>query len=216
MLLLWSWEDQNPRNLFPCDWLLWCPQREGEEKGEKRENMSRERQLNMTKPVPGDPLFSSPDPHEPLLFSPSLLIPCSPFLPPTSSWPLQVHFSPLMQMALRSLHIYDLLPPLLNMRLRTEGLECCQSHWISEYQWSDNLSVRVSEEQTLERKHSWGGFGLQTLCVALRAIKMKRVWLMCVDVISAQAAWMMVSSISSAVIVLNAEGRNVFMVSPLI
>lgn len=54
--------------------------------------------------------------------------------------------------------------PLLNMRLRTGVLECCQSHWISEYQWSDNLSVRVSEEQTLECEHSQGGFGLQMLC----------------------------------------------------
>lgn len=51
-----------------------------------------------------------------------------------------------MQIALCPLHIYDPLPLLLNMRLRTEGLECCQSHWISEYQWADNLLVRVSEE----------------------------------------------------------------------
>lgn len=120
--------------------------------------MSQERQLNMIKPVPGEPLFSSPVPHQPPLSSPSPLIPCcSPFLLPACSWPLQVHFSPLMQIALCSLHIYDLLPPLLNMRLRTGSLECCQSHWISDYQWSDNLSVRVSEEQTLEHKHSRGG-----------------------------------------------------------
>lgn len=141
MPLLLSREDQTLSNLFPCDWLLCCSQRG---RGGEGDNMSQERQFNMTKPVPGDPLFSSPDPHEPLLFLPSLLIPCSPFLLSTSSWPLQVHFSPLMQIALCPLHIYDLLPPLLNMRLRTEGLECCQSHWISEYQWSHNLSVRVS------------------------------------------------------------------------
>lgn len=74
----------NPHDLFPCDWLLCCPQRAGEE--EERENMSQERQFNMTKPVPGEPLFSSPDPHEPLLFSPSPLIPLFPLLtfPPGS------------------------------------------------------------------------------------------------------------------------------------
>lgn len=74
----------NPRNLFPCDWLLCCPQRR---RGGERENMSRERQFNMTKPVPGDPLFSSPDPHEPLLFLPSLLIPCSPLFSPPPPGP---------------------------------------------------------------------------------------------------------------------------------
>lgn len=31
------------------------------------------------------------------------------------------------------------------------------------YQWSDNLSARVSEEQTLKHEHSWGGCGLQRL-----------------------------------------------------
>lgn len=90
----------NPRNLFPCDWLLCCPQRGRAGEEGKGENMSRERQFNMTKPVPGDPNFSSPDPHEPLLFLPSLLIPC---FPPFTFWPLQVHFSPLMQIALCSL-----------------------------------------------------------------------------------------------------------------
>lgn len=44
--------------------------------------------------------------------------------------------------------------PLLNMRLRTWWGGACQSHWISEYQWSDNLSVRVSEEQTLDYEYS--------------------------------------------------------------
>lgn len=116
----------NPRNLFPCDWLLCCPQRG---RGE-RENMSRESRFNMTKPVPSDPLFSTPDPDEPLL-SPFPLDPLSPPFFISTSWPLKVHFSPLMQIAL---HIYDLLLPLLNMRLRMEGLECYQSRWISEYQ----------------------------------------------------------------------------------
>lgn len=80
----------NPRNLFPCDRLLCCPQREWEEKEKKGENMSQERQFNMTKPVPGDPLFSSPDPYEPLLFPPLSWSLVPPFLfPPPPSGPLE-------------------------------------------------------------------------------------------------------------------------------
>lgn len=80
----------NPRNLFPCDWQLCSPQREG-----RRKNTSQERQFNMTKPVPGDPLFSSQDPHEALFaFSPLSWSLVPPFLFSTSSCPLQVHFRP--------------------------------------------------------------------------------------------------------------------------
>lgn len=66
----------DPCNLFPCDWLLYSPERG---RGE-RENMGWEKRFNMTKPVPGDPLFS-PDPRDPLLFffSPPSLDPCPPF-----------------------------------------------------------------------------------------------------------------------------------------
>lgn len=50
----------NPRNLFPYDWLLCYPQRGRGKGGGERENMGWERRFNMTKPVPGDPVFSPP------------------------------------------------------------------------------------------------------------------------------------------------------------
>lgn len=139
----------NLSNLFACD-----VRREKEKRG----STSGEKHFNMTKPAPGDPPLLFPD-HEP-----SPLIPCSSFSFATSSLPLLVHFSPLMQIALCSPHIYDPLPPSVKYALKKRGaLECCQSHWISLYQWSDNLSARGSEEQTLEHEHSRGGFGLQRL-----------------------------------------------------
>lgn len=86
----------DPCNLFPCDWLLCRPQRGEEEEEEEKGRTWAERQFNMTKPV--SPLCRSS--WSSSLF-PHSLDPRSPFM--SSSWPLQVHFSPLMQI--------DLPPP---------------------------------------------------------------------------------------------------------
>lgn len=116
-ILLWSWEDRTLVIYSPV--IDYCVLQRGG--GGERENMGWERRFNMTKPVPGDPLFS-PDPHDPLLFFfPPLLILVPPFLS-TSSRPLQVHFSPLMQIALFSLLYLRPASPTVEYALKNGGL----------------------------------------------------------------------------------------------
>lgn len=58
----------------------------------------------------------------------SPLIPCSSFSLATSSLPLLVHFSPLMQIALCSPYIYDLRPPSVKYALENRGRLKAASH----------------------------------------------------------------------------------------
>lgn len=79
-------------------------------------------------------------------------------------------------------------------------------------------SLLVSEVQTLEHKHSWRPFGLQTpreaVCVALGPIRMNCVWVMCVCVCGCISVrvW---NKFPSLWLFLTAEGRNVVTISAL-
>lgn len=166
----------NLSNLFACD-----VRREKENRG----NTSGEKHFNMTKPAPGDP---------PLLFpvhEPSPLIPCSSFSLATSSLPLLVHFSPLMQIALCSPHIYDLLPPSVKYALKKRrrlnaashiGLACINGQITS---LLEGVKSKHSSMSIHEGALAFKG------CVALSSIKLNGDWLMCNSVISAEADLMM-------------------------
>lgn len=208
MLLRWSCADQT---LVIYSFVM------STERREKRGIMSGEKHFNMTKPAPGDPRFSSQIPdHEQIPFllcwSPVLPFP----LPPPPS-PHLVHFSPLMQIALLlPSHIYDLLPPSVKYALKNRGGLNAASHiglasingqitslldWVK----SKHSSMSIHEGALAFKRR-----------VALGSIKMNRDWLMCKGVISTEADWMMLSRISSSVAAWNAQGTNVFMLSPLI